>query len=295
MNFLATVLICFFCGASALAGQQIPLDQAVPIILKETPNLIILGEDHKNPSLAIGLNGLLKALRKKQNFNCLFLELSSDIQTQLNESIGQRDLRRFSRSTYNSKNFAYIEAYKRMGVTPEQLETIKSYFVTHQDEPLSNYPFNQETLDFLDQEKISLIAYDVESESHEFLENTYDNLMDEYYPRTPERDVEGMRTANVRSKIMGKNIETQFKLKNCTKAAIVIGYAHLYSSQYFNGLYKSDIDLIPLQDLLAERLLTSVVMIAEHPQTNKNISVVLGADPETRFSRFIGRLLTPQF
>jgi len=277
-----------FLYSTIVFAQGNDLNKGIARLLVDNPSIIIIGEDHQNPGLAVGINDLLST----QYFNCLFLELSSDLQLSLDEAVASKNLEHFSQIVIDSKIPAMIHAYQKMGVADQQLESVKSALQSVQKSSLANFPFNQDTLNLLSKNDISLIPYDADSKSQEIIDQTEVVVKDNYWPRDIKRDIEGMRIGNLRSKIMSQNITKQFQVKKCTKAIVVIGYAHLYSSKYFNSFYKSDVNLNPLQDLLSDEGFQNKVIIAERASGSSNTTIQYNPNA-TRFSRHFGQLINP--
>lgn len=291
MNYLSIILpIYVLCGLS-LADDAV-FENKIPELLKGNPSIIIIGEDHKNSGLASGINKLLKTVRSSQNFNCLFLELPSDIQPNLDKAILKKDLISFSRTIYDSKISPTIQAYAKMGLSIDKLSEVEISLRTNQNISLTNFPFNQETLDFVFHEKINLLAYDEFANGPNTLGNTYYSIMDIHYPRDQKRDIENMRLANRRNTIMSKNIDKKFKQMNCEKAIVIVGFAHLYSNKYFNEIYHSDLVLSPLQDQLSQSGYAVGVLVAEYANIS-SVELTLIPDLQSRFSNFLGFLVTP--
>lgn len=280
---------------SVLAGETISLEQGISKMLGEGSQFIILGEDHGREGLAKGVNALMEALKKQSDLRCLFLELSKDLQASLNESVQRRDLAEFSRTIYRSREFAYMKAFERRGFTnPIQLENIRLQFVEHENQPLLNFPFDQLTIDFLEKNKVKVIAFDADSNSQEILDSTYFNLMDHYGSPSLERDLEQRKAGNARSKIMSARIAAAAETQQCGGGLIVVGFAHLYSDKFFRT-WTQDFHLTPLQDLLKEAGYKSSVVIAEEQKVLSTLVFDLEKDLTDRFDNYFGRFLIPKF
>lgn len=293
MHFFKILSTIIFFYSSSLFAQKNEFNQAIATLLRDDLQILVLGEAHNNSALSFGVNDLLQMLRKQKNFNCLFLELSNDIQTQLDEAIANKNIKYFSRVVIDSKIPAMVHAYQKMGVTGQGLETVKLALKAAQESSLERFPFNQDTMNLLADNNISLVPYDANFNSQEIYDQTEVVVMDNYYPREKKRDIEGMRISNLRSKIMSQNIMKQFKLKKCDKAIVVVGYAHLYSSDFFNQIYKSDLTLVPLQDLLSAGGFKNKVIINERQNNNLETTITHESDSMNRFNGFFGRFLTP--
>ncbi len=279
-------------GLTVFADGSSQFDFAVHEVLKPNTQIVIVGEDHKNPGLAVGILDLLKSALRYQNFNCLFLEISGDLEGLLNEAIMRENIKDFSLIISETNTRLYVNSYRKIGYRDDQLASIETYFRSHQADPLVNYPFNKETLAFLNRNKISVIAYDEDSNGIEIQNTSYFQIVDKLYPHDSRRDVESMRNSNVRSSLMAQKITESFRTKKCEKGIVVVGYAHLYSALYFNLNFGSGLPLKPIQDILAQQKFEVKVLLAGRSKTDTKTNLSLMSDTQNRFSHFAGNLFS---
>lgn len=292
-------VIFVLCSKQVFAGEPILLKEALPVLVHKNSSIIVLGADHENSGLTTGVVELLKALRGSQTFNCLFLELPTDIQKELDAAVDKENLTIFSRAFLESKIGPTVEAYKKLGATDERLlEKVRQAFADHLRElSLKNMPVNNsvsfELIKFLKSSGIRGIAFDVASYSKEFQEASYYSVSDQNFGRTFERDIESMKISNQRSKLMSQNIQKMFKNYDCKYGLVVVGYAHLYSNDYFKKIYSTDISLTPVQSLLNENGIRTAMFLSEKKAGLDQSKIDLMSDPENRFDLFLGKLLNP--
>lgn len=279
-------------GLTVFAEGSSQFDLAVHEVLKPNTQIVIVGEDHKNPGLAVGVLDFLKSARHYQNYNCLFLEISGDLEGPLNEAVMRENIKDFSLIISESNTRMYVNSYRKIGYRDDQLASIEAYFKNHQTDPLVNYPFNKETLAYLNRNKISMIAYDENSNGLEIQNTSYFQILDSLYPHDSRREVESMRNSNIRSSLMAQKITESFRTKKCEKGIVVVGYAHLYSALYFNLNFSSGLPLKPIQDILAKQNFAVKVILAGHSKTETKSAVTMTPDTQNRFSHFAGNLLS---
>ncbi len=246
-----------------------------------------------NTGLTRGLIDLISSAQNRFNLNCLFLELPSDIQDQLDLAIENNSLKIFSQAFLESKINSTAAAYIRLGAPSNIGESIREAFATHYNDPLLNNSVSSELIDFLKIHHIQALAFDTPSDSKEFQEATYYSVQDQKYGRTLERDILSMKISNQRSQIMSQKIQEKFKSSGCDRALVVVGYAHLFSNSYFKKMYSAEIGLRPLQMLLNEAGLKSVVLLSEKVAGLAETNFDTAADSEDRFPLYFGELLNP--
>ena len=110
------------------ASSSISLVEAAQQISREGNSILIVGADHENSGLTSGITSLLNAFGSKISFNCLFLELPTDIQKELDKAIEKENINIFTRAFLNTKINPTIAAYKRLGAQEALLEKVKQSF-----------------------------------------------------------------------------------------------------------------------------------------------------------------------
>ncbi len=289
MKSLTLIILFAASGAFALSS----LNDASEVLKKTDSSVVILGADHANPGLAKGITDLLASLQNQSNVNCLFLELPSDIQNKLSQAIEENSLKQFSRAFLDSKINATTAAYIQLGAPSEISDKIREAFAAHYDDEMVDNSVSSQLINFLQIHHIHALAFDASSESEEFREATYYSIQDQISGRTLERDIKSMKVSNRRSQIMSQNIKETFKAHSCERALVVVGYAHLFSNDYFKKTYSTDISLKPLQIFLNEMGLKTTVLLSEKAETLINTSLDPGNDADDRFPFYFGKLLNP--
>ncbi len=269
------------------------MKEANAFLIKNNPSILVVGADHANTGLTRGLIDLITSALNQFNLNCLFLELPSDIQNPLDQAIENNSLKIFSQAFLESKINSTAAAYIRLGAPANIRQNIREAFAAHYNDPLLNNSVSAELITFLKMHHFQALAFDTPSDSKEFQEATYYSVQDQKYGRTLERDILSMKISNQRSQIMSQKIQEKFKSSSCDRALVVVGYAHLFSDTYFKKMYSAEIGLRPLQILLNDAGLKSVVLLSEKAEGLTETSLDTTADPENRFPLYLGKLLNP--
>lgn len=296
MRALVTILGLLLTSISAPAlAAPIPLKDAVDTILKGNPDIVIVGEDHQNPGLARGILDLLKALRTKDNFNCLFIEVPADLQAAIDREVAEADLAGLTRVIVTGMDEAYLNAYARAGADAANMAYIRQYLIDHAGDPMPEHPYSSlPLLQYLKQNKIALVGFDAPSSSQEYFDATYVRVKEAKDGRSDELDVQELDEIDRRNKTMTENILFKSRQYNCKKKLLVIGSAHLYSYNYMRDVYGSSIAIYPLQEHLNSRgVKTSIVVAKQASGKIINASFTVGSDNEDLFDSLIGHIQTP--
>ncbi|MEK7355936.1 MAG: hypothetical protein AAB250_05775, partial [Bdellovibrionota bacterium] len=185
---------------------------------------------------------------------------------------------------------ATFEAYRRYGVDEAFLtETQRALFV-NPVAAIDKFPVDQNFLDFVRKENVAVLAYDSESTSPETVDSLYNSILRSNEPPSTESALTSMKSFDTRSKIMRANISELSSEYDCKNSVVVVGYAHLFRTDYVMSAIGNVERLSPIQESLAIEGFSSQVLIARQSEDTGDPAITFGPDPMNRFEGYVGQL-----
>jgi hypothetical protein len=278
--------------------QWVDLDQAAKWILQSNPTLVFLGEDHTNLHLADGALALLTSLHQIRPVKCLFVELPSDLQNDVDASVAQLDPIKLYKAMNIIMKPAYLGALARMGYDTDRLAISSrniDAIIEKVDYPeMNRISLSDDLLFFVRANGIHMLAYNVDSKSKEFMDGTYYIFMDELAKPSSDRDILSLQAVYARSQIMEKNILEKAKSHECTNAVVIVGQQHLMNQEFIKSQWGQMIPFTSMQTSLEKEGYSSAVVIAHSSRgAMPSTKFVLNVETAGEFERCVGSLLTP--
>jgi uncharacterized iron-regulated protein len=290
-----TNFFVFSLGMSTLLTPSVSLAQLTfsdgkRVSVLQSTRLVFLGEDHKSNQLAQVVLLLMQELRRNENYNCLFIESPSDVQSAFDKSVSTGNIQSLYDAAIQAARGAYFATYKKLGSDTLTLQKLEAAF-ENAAKDFPTYPVDAALLKYLNKEKIHLVAYDAISQSKEYNDSVFLRIVDLNQPPEPARAVLSHLATNVRNEIMTKNISAKFQSAECNKAIVVVGSGHLISHERLAESYRIDFGYRSLQFRLRELGLTGATILTEiKPKDSASSSHA----PSDWYPDFIGNLWTAQ-
>ncbi len=242
--------------------------QSETVVSNRMVGIRILGEDHNSDKLSKSVLSILQDAVKDKQKVCFFMEVPNDFQADFDRAIRQRNLSLISKPLLDDMLSGMVKVYRKLGKDTQELERETKRLSTNNALP-SNYALDGQGLNFISENKISLIVYDVHSKSQDRFDGLYyQMLVEDFRMGTREDEIRQIKAMVRRNKIMGNNISNGIRAHGCKKNLVVIGYGHLIKESVLKqsgGIESDDHTYKNLQTYLKEQGFNSSVYIHQGP------------------------------
>ena len=201
--------------------------------------LVILGENHLTTKLGEVVTEVAQRLSVQKPVDCLFFELSTDLQPALDQYAFDQNQRKFLRALYQTARPYQEKALEKIrleikGRSQDPQWKWQSFSEQKLLEKSVTLPFSSALLTWAKDNKVKLIAYDVTMKSPDFFASIYFGLLAELaWDRFFQSDkkTQYLKVMSKRNQIMANHIAESFQDGSCHRGLAVVGLDHLLSQK----------------------------------------------------------------